>query len=156
MCGAPLTSAVMRECVLILALSALVGCSAPRAGSCRAWSENRQSLANQATYFQPANSTVSAEARASIAEVASYMRTNPSVAVRVEGHGDGRGTERQNYELGDRRAEALREELVRLGVDPARIDTVACGRSPQSDRAYVPGAPRKWHCAEFVVLLPPQ
>ncbi len=147
---------VMRECVLILALSALVGCTAPHAGTCRAWSEDRQSLAKQTTYFQPVNSTLSAEAKANVVAVAHYMETNPIVAVRIEGHGDGQGTDRQNYELGDRRAEALREELLQLRVDPARVDAIACGKKPRSDRAYVPGAPRKWCRAEFVVLLPPQ
>ena len=147
---------VMRECVLILAVAALVGCSAPRAGTCRAWSEDRQSLANQTTYFETANSTLSAEARSNVVAVAHYMEASPIVAVRIEGHGDGGGTDWYNYELGDRRAEALREELLQLRVDPARVDAIACGKKPRSDRAYVPGAPRKWCRAEFVVLLPPQ
>jgi hypothetical protein len=136
---------VMRECVLILALSALVGCSAPHAGSCRAWSEDRQSLASQTASFQPGSSTLNAEAKAKVAVVARYMTTNPVVAVRIEGHGDGRGTDTQNYELGERRAQALRAGLVQLGVDFTRLDTRACSAPPT-----------KWRCADFVLLIPPQ
>ncbi len=148
----------MRECAIILFLAsvALAGCTTPQAGSCRAWSEDRQSLAGQAIYFEPTSSTLTAEAEGKAAEVAYYMKTNPAVALRIEGHGDGRGTEKRSLELGDRRAEALRERLLQLQIDPARVDTWACGRSPHSDRAYVPGMPRKWCRAEFVVLVPPQ
>ena len=145
---------VMRECVAILVLSALVGCRAPHATACRAWSEDRPALANQTASFEPANSTLSAEAKAKVALVASYMTTNPVVAVRIEGHGDGRGTDRQNYELGDKRAEALREELVRLGVDSARLDTRACGKKARSD-LHLSAPPTKWRCADFVLLTPP-
>jgi outer membrane protein OmpA-like peptidoglycan-associated protein len=146
----------MRECVAILLASALVGCRAPNASSCGAWLEDRQPLASQAASFEPASSTLSAEAKAKVAVVAYYMTTNSVVAVRIEGHGDGRGTDRQNYDLGEKRAEALREELVRLGVDSARLDTRACGKKARNDHPHISAPPTKWQCADFVLLVPPQ
>ena len=153
---APLRPSVMRECVAMLVVSTLVGCRAPHAATCRAWSEDRQALANQTVSFEPASSTPSAEAKAKVAVVAYYMTTNPVVAVRIEGHGDGRGTDRQNYELGEKRAEALREELVGLGVDSARLDTRACGKKARNGHPHLSAPPTKWRCADFVLLIPPQ
>lgn len=136
---------VMRRGVALLVLAALAGCRAPQATSCRAWSEDRQPLASQTVGFDPACSTLNAEAKAKVAVVAHYMTANPVVAVRIEGHGDGRGTDTQNYELGERRAQASRAELVQLGVESARLDTRACV-TPRT----------KWQCADFVLLIPPQ
>ena len=147
----------MRECLLILILSALVGCRAPDVTACRAWSEDRHALADLTVGFAPADSSLSAEAKAKVRRVASYMTTttNAIVAVRIEGHGDGTGTDRRNYELGDRRAEAVRGELVRLGVDPVLLDTRACGKKARRDPILSP-PPIKWRCADFVLLIRPQ
>ena len=53
----------------------------------------------------------------------------------MDGHCDERGTEEYNRSLGERRALALREQLVGLGIDPALIDTVSYGK----DRPVAPG-----------------
>ena len=151
---ASLSSAVMREYLLILSLSALMGCSAPHATASGVWSEDRQALAKQTTLFDPASSTLNAEARTNAAAVAHYMKTNTGVAVRIEGHGDGEGTEAQNLKLASGRAQALREELLREGVDAARVDTKACGKKVRKD-PYLSPAPRKCRCADFVLLVPP-
>jgi peptidoglycan-associated lipoprotein len=152
----------MRKLLLAATLLVLTGCIAPSRqgkeveGSAPIvdppWSEDRICLAEQTVYFPLGVSELSAKAK--VAVVACYMTTNPVVAVRIEGHGDDRGTEKRNYELGESRAEALREELVRLGVDSARLDTRACGKKVRRDPDLSP-APMKWHCADFVVLVPP-
>ena len=158
----------MREILLLFALLFSAGCTAPRiqttdtdAGAPTvvvdpAWRENRTRFREQTVYFELSTANLNAEARPKLAEVADYMKANPVVALRIEGHGDGSGTDEQNLELGDRRAEALRKELTRLGVDPERVETWGCGKRPQTDRGYAPGTPRKWRRAEFVLLTPPQ
>ncbi|MGE0126781.1 MAG: OmpA family protein [Blastocatellales bacterium] len=52
---------------------------------------------------------------------------NRPIAFRVEGSCDPRGTSEYNLGLGDRRARAIKEFLVSLGVDPSRIETVSYG-----------------------------
>ena len=48
--------------------------------------------------------------------------------VMLEGHCDERGTREYNIALGNRRAEAARQYLAALGIDPARIQTISYGR----------------------------
>jgi peptidoglycan-associated lipoprotein len=46
----------------------------------------------------------------------------------VEGHCDERGTAEYNLALGERRANAVRDYLVSLGIPAARIQTVSKGK----------------------------
>lgn len=57
-----------------------------------------------------------------------WLSANPTVHVLVEGHCDERGTREYNIALGDRRANAAKNFLVMLGVDPSRISTISYGK----------------------------
>ena len=50
-----------------------------------------------------------------------------SQVIRIEGHADERGTEAYNQELGQRRAEAVRDLLISKGVSASQIQTVSYG-----------------------------
>ena len=50
-----------------------------------------------------------------------------AVAIRLTGHADPLGESDYNLDLSRKRAEAVRERLVALGIDAARIDVVAAG-----------------------------
>ena len=52
----------------------------------------------------------------------------PAVSVRVEGHADERGTREYNLALGSRRASAVKNYLVALGVSAGRVDTISYGK----------------------------
>jgi peptidoglycan-associated lipoprotein len=47
--------------------------------------------------------------------------------VTVEGHCDERGTDGYNKALGERRAEAVKEFLVTLGISSNRLNTISYG-----------------------------
>src|SRR5258708_4781825 len=57
-----------------------------------------------------------------------WLSKYPSVRVTVEGHCDERGTREYNIALGARRANAVKEYLVSLGVSSARVDTISYGK----------------------------
>ena len=57
-----------------------------------------------------------------------WLRSHPSVKVRIEGHCDERGTASYNMALGERRAAAVQEYLVSLGVDASRMQTISYGK----------------------------
>jgi peptidoglycan-associated lipoprotein len=59
---------------------------------------------------------------------AAWLSKYPSVRVTVEGHCDERGTREYNLALGARRANAVKEYLVSLGVSSARVDTISYGK----------------------------
>ncbi|HET6609650.1 MAG TPA: OmpA family protein [Rhodopila sp.] len=61
--------------------------------------------------------------------VAEVMKETPNIKVRVEGHTDAVGTAAYNDELSKRRAIAVGEYLVKLGIDPSRLILVGKGMS---------------------------
>jgi len=71
---------------------------------------------------------LSAEARSTAQRQAAWLKANPSVTVTIEGHADERGTREYNLALGDRRATALKNYLVTLGVSSSRLASVSYGK----------------------------
>jgi len=59
---------------------------------------------------------------------AAYLAANKNVKVVLEGHADERGTREYNLALAARRAQAVRDYLVSLGVSGARIETISYGK----------------------------
>jgi outer membrane protein OmpA-like peptidoglycan-associated protein len=59
------------------------------------------------------------------------LKKNPNVTVVIEGYADIRGTPAYNLRLGQRRADATKAYLVKMGVDPARITTASGGETTQ-------------------------
>jgi peptidoglycan-associated lipoprotein len=59
---------------------------------------------------------------------ATWLNKYPSVQITIEGHADERGTREYNLALGARRANAVKEYLVSLGVSNSRLQTVSYGK----------------------------
>ncbi len=59
---------------------------------------------------------------------AAWLSSYPDVSIIVAGNCDERGTREYNLALGERRASIVKNYLVDLGVDPARIQTVSYGK----------------------------
>jgi peptidoglycan-associated lipoprotein len=59
---------------------------------------------------------------------AAFLSQNSKDNVIIEGHCDDRGSAIYNLALGDRRANTVKEALVRQGVDASRIKTVSYGK----------------------------
>jgi len=66
--------------------------------------------------------------KSTLQKQATWLGRYPQVRVTVEGHADERGTREYTLALGARRANAVKEYLVSLGVSTARVDTVSYGK----------------------------
>jgi peptidoglycan-associated lipoprotein len=121
----------------------------------RLWPRDREIFKNQTVYFGFDRSNVEPAERAKVSAVADHLKANPTHAVEIEGHCDERGTEEYNRALGERRALALREALVSLGIDPGRIDTISYGKDRPADPASNEAAWRKNRRGEFILETPP-
>jgi peptidoglycan-associated lipoprotein len=86
-------------------------------------------------YFDFDRAVIRESERAKMQQIADYLMANPSHGVLVAGHCDERGTAEYNRALGQRRADAAREYLARLGVNADRIATISYGK----DRPAVTG-----------------
>jgi peptidoglycan-associated lipoprotein len=106
-------------------------------------------------HFAFDSSAVQKHEQHKVAAVADYLKSHKSEAVRVAGHCDERGTAEYNRALGERRALALREELMRLSVEPSRVDTVSFGFDQPVDTAHNEAAWAKNRRGAFILLTPP-
>jgi peptidoglycan-associated lipoprotein len=86
--------------------------------------------------------------------VATSLQANPTHLLLVEGHCDERGTEEYNLSLGERRAIAVVEELVRLGINPQRMRPQTFGEKVKVDEADTTAAHAKNRRGEFVLVVP--
>lgn len=125
-------------------------------GSHEGWPEDRAALQAETIHFDFDKSSIKASEQSKLNDVANYLNSNKSAAVRVEGNCDERGTEEYNRSLGERRALAAREYLVRLGVDASRIDTISYGEDKPVDPAHNESAWSQNRRDDFVVLNPPK
>lgn len=79
-------------------------------------------------YFDFNKADIRADARQALGASADFLRQHPEVKVTVEGHCDERGSTEYNLVLGDRRAAAVKNYLVQLGIAADRIHTVSYGK----------------------------
>jgi peptidoglycan-associated lipoprotein len=76
--------------------------------------------------------TISDDQRQALNRDADWMRSNASAMVKVEGHCDERGTSAYNLVLGEKRAKAVRNYLVELGISANRLSVVSYGKERPS------------------------
>ena len=79
-------------------------------------------------FFLLDSSQIGDAARPVLQKNADWMKRWGSTKVMVEGHADSRGTAEYNLALGERRATAVRDYLVSLGVAADRITIVSKGK----------------------------
>jgi len=85
-------------------------------------------LANESIFFDYNKSLIKPDADSLISQHAKLLDSYPEDVVTVQGNCDERGSSEYNLALGQRRADAVKEKLVLLGVPAARIDTVSFGK----------------------------
>ncbi|MBU6443575.1 MAG: peptidoglycan-associated lipoprotein Pal [Alphaproteobacteria bacterium] len=66
--------------------------------------------------------------RAVLQRQAAWLQKYPTVRVQVQGNCDERGTREYNLALGARRASAVKDYLVSLGVSASRLETISYGK----------------------------
>ena len=79
-------------------------------------------------YFDLDKADIRADAREALGKTGEFLRNYPQLKVTVEGHCDERGSTEYNLGLGDRRASAVKQYLVSLGISADRISTVSYGK----------------------------
>lgn len=79
-------------------------------------------------FFDLDKSNIRDDARAPLQKNADWLLRWPTTRIAIEGHCDSRGTAEYNLGLGERRANAVKDYLVSLGVPSTRIVTVSKGK----------------------------
>ncbi|MBM3333877.1 OmpA family protein [Candidatus Sumerlaeota bacterium] len=78
-------------------------------------------------YFEFDSARLTDETKEVLRQNATWLRSNAQMEVQVQGHCCDIGTAEYNFNLGARRAEAVREYLVGLGIPGNRIHTISYG-----------------------------
>ena len=71
---------------------------------------------------------VRGEAQPVLREIADWMNENPERSILIEGYTDQRGTDAYNLTLSQRRADAIRDQLIAYGVAANRITAIGHGK----------------------------
>jgi peptidoglycan-associated lipoprotein len=79
-------------------------------------------------YFDLDKADIRADARPALSKTADFLKNYPQLKVTIEGHCDERGSTEYNLSLGDRRASAVKQYLISLGIGADRISTVSYGK----------------------------
>lgn len=106
----------------------------------------------QTAYFPFDSYQLDSAAREALKANAEWLKANPSATLQVEGHCDERGTTEYNLALGERRANAAVDYLVRLGIDRGRLSTISYGEERPAQMGGDESAWSQNRRAEFVIL----
>nr|AYG87120.1 outer membrane protein A [Orientia tsutsugamushi] len=79
-------------------------------------------------YFATEKFDLSEESKRVLRAQSVWLKNNPDVKIIIEGHCDERGTREYNLALGKKRADAVKQFLVTLGVSRDKIETTSYGK----------------------------
>jgi peptidoglycan-associated lipoprotein len=81
----------------------------------------------RSVYFDFDDSSVKPEYRTLVELHGKYLSEHPSVAIRIEGNTDERGSHEYNLALGQRRAQAVLQSLKILGAKESQMEAISFG-----------------------------
>src|ERR1700733_11441523 len=104
--------------------------------------------AGDRVFFAYDHSDISSEGQEILQRQAKWLQRYGQVTVTIEGHCDERGTREYNLALGERRAAAVKNVLIALGVPAARIKTISYGK----ERPIVVGSSEEGYAQNRVAI----
>jgi len=116
---------------------------------------DREIFKANTVYFEFDRSAVRQAEQSKIQAVAKALQERPSAKVQIEGHCDERGTEEYNRSLGERRALAIREYLINLGIGGDRVFTMSFGEDKPAVQGHSEEAWAKNRRGEFILYTRP-
>ena len=103
--------------------------------------------------FELDKSTLSKKTEEALVLVAEKLKSNPGVKrVRIEGHADKAEPSKKAQALSQSRADAVREFLMRRGVDGERLQAVGYGAARPIDKRTTADARAKNRRVEFIIV----
>ncbi len=88
-------------------------------------------------FFLINSSKIRATEMTKVEEIAGYMKAHPSLKVNITGYADKEtGTASYNLQLSQRRAKAVADALIAIGIEPSRIGVNAMGDTVQPFKQY--------------------
>ena len=94
----------------------------------QALAEQFRTAAGDRIFFSDGSADIGGRSRAALEAQAQWLIRVPQATLAIEGHADDRGTPAFNGSMAERRAEAVRQRLIELGIAPERLRLTGFGR----------------------------
>jgi len=92
--------------------------------------KDRIEIKKQINFGTGSTKIIGKESLAILADVAQVLKDTPSIKkVRIEGHTDSVGNDTTNLKLSQKRADTVMAQLIKLGIDPGRLEAVGFGET---------------------------
>jgi OmpA-OmpF porin, OOP family len=90
--------------------------------------------------FDVDKAVIKPESMGTLNMIVQVMKDNPTLKFEIDGHTDNTGTSQHNVTLSQQRAEAIRTQLISMGIDASRLTTKGFGDTmPVSDNSTLDG-----------------
>lgn len=151
-------------CAMLLALGASFGCAKKTvseagtggegmsASSMTAVDRAAKTISDGIVYFEFDKFDILPQYNEMLRQKADLLKQYPSIRIRIEGNCDDRGTEEYNLALGGRRARSAYDYMLRLGVNPAQMETISYGKERPAVLGSGPEAWAKNRRDDFQIL----
>lgn len=102
--------------------------------------------------FDVDKATLKPESMGSINQIFNLMKKDPSLKFEIDGHTDNSGTAAHNLDLSQQRADAVKSQLVSMGIDASRLTTKGFGDTKPIDGNDTPEGKANNRRVEFVKM----
>jgi OmpA-OmpF porin, OOP family len=102
--------------------------------------------------FDIDKATIKPESMGVLNEVASFLKSNASVKMEIDGHTDNTGASAHNLQLSQQRADAVKSQLVSMGIDASRFTTKGLGDTKPINNNQTPEGRADNRRVEFVKI----
>lgn len=102
--------------------------------------------------FDVDKATIKPESMGTINQIFNVLQKNPSLKYEIDGHTDNSGTAVHNLTLSQERADAVKAQLVSMGIDASRLSTKGFGDTKPIDKNDTPEGKANNRRVEFVKM----
>ena len=71
--------------------------------------------------FAEKQANIPSDSRETLDEISRFLADNPQITLEIQGHTDSAGDSSRNLKISQKRADAVRDYLIKTGIKPARL-----------------------------------
>ncbi len=100
--------------------------------------------------FETGKSSLTKKGKEIVSKIAVILKEYPNLKIEIAGHTDNTGDETMNKKLSEERAKSVKDELIKLGIDPNRL--IAKGYGSSKPLQKTDGKSQANRRVEFIVI----